>query len=46
MENDHAWENAMEDAAAFQMPIQLRQLFVDICSHCNVTDPLSLFQRN
>lgn len=46
MENNHVRENAIEGAAAFQMPIQLRQLFVDICSHCNVTDPLSLFQRN
>ena len=36
----------MEEAATFQMPIELRQLFVDICCHCQPTNALLLFNNN
>ncbi|XP_045036690.1 ATP-dependent DNA helicase pif1-like [Daphnia magna] len=36
----------MQEAAAFQMPLQLRQLFVDICLFCNPSDALHLFEIN
>jgi len=46
LEDDSAWEKVMEEAAAFEMPVQLRQLFVDICLYCNPTDALHLFEIN
>ncbi|XP_057376187.1 uncharacterized protein LOC130697273 [Daphnia carinata] len=46
LEDDIAWARAMEEAAAFQMPLQLRQLFVDICLFCNPSDALHLFETN
>ncbi|XP_045025503.1 ATP-dependent DNA helicase pif1-like [Daphnia magna] len=36
----------MEEAAAFEMPVQLRQLFVDICCHCRPTNAQLLFNNN
>jgi hypothetical protein len=36
----------LEEAATFQMPVQLRQLFVDICLYCNPTNALQLFELN
>ncbi|XP_045022910.1 ATP-dependent DNA helicase PIF1-like [Daphnia magna] len=36
----------MQEAAAFQMPLQLRQLLVDICLFCNPSDALHLFEIN
>ncbi|XP_046452737.1 uncharacterized protein LOC124200510 [Daphnia pulex] len=44
--DDSAWEKVMEEAAAFEMPIQLRQLFVDICCHCRPTNAQLLFKNN
>ncbi|XP_059352797.1 uncharacterized protein LOC130702739 [Daphnia carinata] len=46
LEDDLAWVRAMEEAATFQMPLQLRQLFVDICIFCNPSDALHLFETN
>ena len=36
----------MDEAAAFQMPAELRQLFVDICCLCSPTNALLLFEKN
>ncbi|KZS03775.1 Uncharacterized protein APZ42_033417 [Daphnia magna] len=46
LEDDRAWSTTMEDAAVFQMPAQLRQLYVDICLYCNPTDATTLFDAN
>ncbi|XP_045031637.1 ATP-dependent DNA helicase pif1-like [Daphnia magna] len=46
LEDDTAWARAMQEAAAFQMPLQLRQLFVDICLFSNPSDALHLFEIN
>ncbi|XP_046640289.1 uncharacterized protein LOC124323516 [Daphnia pulicaria] len=44
--DDSAWEKVMEEATAFEMPVQLRQLFVDICCHCRPTNAQLLFNNN
>jgi ATP-dependent DNA helicase PIF1 len=44
--DDSAWEKVMEEAVAFEMPDQLRQLFVDICCHCRLTNTQLLFNNN
>lgn len=44
--DDTVWERVMEEAIAFEMPIQLRQLFVDICCHCQPLNALILFNNN
>jgi hypothetical protein len=31
LEDDRVWESTMTEAATYQMPHELRQLFVDIC---------------
>jgi thymidylate kinase len=36
----------MQEAAAFQMPAELRQLFVDICCLCSPTNAFLLFENN
>jgi len=46
LEDDSAWEKVVEEAAAFEMPVQLRQLFVDICLYCNPTDAFHPFELN
>ena len=46
LESDRTWEATLQEAAAFQMPFKLRQLFVDICLYCNPTNALHLFETN
>lgn len=46
LKDDSVWERTMDDAAAFEIPERLRQLFVDICLFCNPTDALYLFERS
>ena len=46
LEDDIVWERTMDEAASFSMPPELRQLFVDLCVHCNLTDANQLFQKN
>jgi ATP-dependent DNA helicase PIF1 len=36
----------MQEAAAFQMPTELKQLFVDICCLCSPTNAFLLFENN
>jgi hypothetical protein len=45
-EDDRAWEKTLEEVATFQMPVQLRQLFVDICLYGNPTNAMQLFELN
>ena len=45
LEDASLWENCIEEAAATQMPVQLRQLFAIICLYCEVTNKLSLFEK-
>ena len=44
LEDASIWENCMEEAAATQMPSQLRQLFAIICLYCEITDKQTLFE--
>lgn len=43
--DDQVWFRTMREAAAYQMPTQLRQLFVTILSFNNVSDPLALWDQ-
>nr|CAH0113273.1 unnamed protein product [Daphnia galeata] len=45
LEDDTIWERTLDEAAEFEMPERLRQLFVDICLFCNPTDAPDLFER-
>ena len=46
LSNDREWENALQEAAAIQMPSQLRSLFATICIHCEPTNPLQLWDAH
>ena len=41
--DDTTWFNTMEEATAFRLPRQLRQLFCVILTHCEASDPLALW---
>jgi hypothetical protein len=43
--DDDEWERCLEEAVAFQMPCQLRQLFAVICAFCEPTGPAALWER-
>ena len=43
LQDDAEWQNVLVEAAGFQMPKQLRQLFAIILTHCEPSDPLSLW---
>ena len=43
LEDDSEWDNCMAEAAGFQMPSELRQLFATICVFCQPTNPLQLW---
>ena len=43
LEDDDEWNNCLTEATCFQMPAQLRRLFVIICVFCQPTDPLKLW---
>ena len=45
LQDDTSWDKAMEEAAAFQMPVQWRQLFVDIYSHNEISNAPRLFEK-
>ena len=42
--DDSAWIRAMEDAAAYQMPVELRHLFANICLHCQPSNASYIFE--
>jgi hypothetical protein len=46
LKDDRVWENTMTEAATYQMPHELRQLFVEIYLYCNPADPLRLLEIN
>ena len=35
----------MQQAAAYQFPNQLRNLFVMLLLHCQIADPIALFEK-
>jgi hypothetical protein len=41
--DDTEWDNALAEAATFQMPSQLRSLFAIICNQCEPQNPLELW---
>lgn len=43
LEDDTEWERCLQEAAATNMPRQLRQLFTFICVFCNPQSPLTLW---
>ena len=43
LQDDAEWQNVLVEAAGFQMPKQLRQLFAVILTHCETSDPLYLW---
>ena len=43
LQDDAEWHHTMEEAATFQMPRQLRQLFSVILIYCDPSDPLKLW---
>jgi hypothetical protein len=43
--DDRMWADCMRDAALYQMPKQLRTLFVVICVHCDPPNRSALFEE-
>ena len=43
LSDDNAWINAMEEASAYQMPVELRLLFANICLNCQPSNAGYLF---
>ncbi|XP_057299673.1 uncharacterized protein LOC130630262 [Hydractinia symbiolongicarpus] len=43
--DDTEWNNTLQEAVNFQMPRQLRQLFAVILTHCEPSDPFTLWTR-
>ena len=46
LEDDWVWNRTMVEAVAFQMPTQLRHLFVNTCTYCNLTDAPGMFETH
>jgi len=46
LSSDAIWQNTLTEAATYQMPYQLRQLFATICLYCNPKNPSELFEKN
>ncbi|XP_057305457.1 uncharacterized protein LOC130642388 [Hydractinia symbiolongicarpus] len=45
LQDDTEWNNTLQEAVNFQMPRQLRQLFAVILTHCEPSDPFTLWTR-
>ncbi|XP_057292987.1 uncharacterized protein LOC130621642 [Hydractinia symbiolongicarpus] len=45
LQDDTKWNNTLQEAVNFQMPRQLRQLFAEILTHCEPSDPFTLWTR-
>ncbi|XP_040380928.1 uncharacterized protein LOC102712269 isoform X2 [Oryza brachyantha] len=46
LDDDQEWSYALNDAAQWALPYQLRQLFVTILLFCEVTNPQRLFTKH
>ena len=46
LEDDSEWNNALNEAEVFQMPVQLRGLFATILLYCNPSEPLQLWNAH
>jgi len=45
LNDDTQWHNTIAEAATFQMPFQLRRIFVTMLTHCNPSNPLQLWKE-
>lgn len=45
IEDDAEWDRCLEEAVMFQMPLQLRKLFVLLLVHCALQEPRKLFDK-
>lgn len=45
-ENDIVRSKTMAEAAPYAMSLELRQLFMDMCIHCSLSDLRSIFDTN
>jgi hypothetical protein len=45
IEDDQLWLRTLEEAVTFQMPVQLRHLFVTILINANLINPREIFER-
>ncbi|XP_077137872.1 LOW QUALITY PROTEIN: uncharacterized protein LOC143804010 [Ranitomeya variabilis] len=45
-DDDSEWDTCLTEAATYQMPIQLRQLFAFICIMCEPSNAAALFERH
>ena len=45
LQDDTEWLRTMEEASAVQMPGQIRSLFATICTFCDPSDPVELWNR-
>ncbi len=43
LQDDTEWHRTMEEASTFQMPAQIRSLFATICTFCDPSDPVELW---
>ena len=46
LQDDTEWNRALEEAAVYQIPRCLRQLFATICVFCNPSDPMTLWKTH
>ena len=46
LQNDDEWDRCLSEAASYQMPSALRNLFAIILMHCNPTDPFELWNNH
>lgn len=45
LEHDAQWDQALSEAVNVNFPNKLRELFAMMLCHCNVSDPLSLWEK-
>ena len=43
LKNDAQWHKTLDEASSFQMPYQLRRMFVTILTHCDPANPIELW---
>ena len=46
LEDDSHWDNTLADAAATNMPVQLRQLFAIMLHTCDLSQPMQLWEKH
>ena len=46
LEDDSHWDNTLADAAATNMPVQLRQLFAIMLHTCDLSQPMQVWEKH